>query len=102
MAHVISPTLTYLFNTSLLTGFVPHDWKLARVSPAYKGKGDTLDRTNYRPLSVVAHLAKALEREVKVQFIDYLTLHSFISIDQSAYLKGHGTHTCLHRLIDDI
>ena len=31
----------------------------------------------------------------------FLEEHSFISMDQSAYLKRHSTQTCLHRVIDD-
>ena len=41
-----------------------------------------------------------LEKVVKDQLMNYLTMHSFISSDQSAYLKGHSTITCLHRIID--
>ena len=56
-ASIISNSLTHLFNLSLATGFVPLDWKLARITPAYKDKGDLQDKTNYRPLSMVLHLA---------------------------------------------
>ena len=38
-AH-ISKNLTTIFNFSLKTGFVLDDWKYARVTPVYKGKGD--------------------------------------------------------------
>ena len=36
----ISKNLTTIFNFSLKTDFVFDDWKYARVSPVYKGKGD--------------------------------------------------------------
>ena len=38
---------------------------------------------------------------VNYQIIDFLELHSFMSMDQSAYLKMHSTQTCLYRVIDD-
>ena len=77
------------------------DWKNARVSPIYKDDGDINDENNYRPISVIGHIAKMVESLVSYQIIDYLESHSFISMDQSAYLKMHSTQTCLHRVIDD-
>ena len=94
-AAIITASLTAVINASLSKGFVLDDWKVAKVTPAYKGKGDVLDKINYRPLSVVAHISK-------VQVMDYLESHAFLTNDQSAYLKRHSTQTCLHRLVDDI
>jgi hypothetical protein len=45
-------TLTILFQKSLNFGVVPGDWKLANVSPIYKGKGGSDNVANYRPISV--------------------------------------------------
>ena len=42
-----------------------------------------------------------IESLVSYQTIDVLEEHSFISMDQSAYLKRHPTQTSLHRVIDD-
>ena len=42
-----------------------------------------------------------IESLVSYQIIDFLEEHSFISMDQSAYLKRHSTQTSLHRVIDD-
>ena len=36
---VISDSLTFLFNESIVQGIVPDDWKKARVTPIYNGKG---------------------------------------------------------------
>ena len=86
-ANIISTSLTHLFNMSLATGFVPLEWKIARVTPAYKDKGDAQDKTNYRPLSMVIHLAKVFERQIQIQLTGYLSKYEFISIDQSAYIN---------------
>ena len=50
---------------------------------------------------VIGHIAKMVEQLVQSQLIRYLEEHSFITPDQSAYLKGHSTQTSLHRVIDD-
>ena len=42
-----------------------------------------------------------VEQLVRSQLVRYLEEHSFITPDQSAYLKGHSTQTSLHRVIDD-
>jgi exonuclease III len=101
-AEVISPSLTYLLNMSIDGGYVPIDWKLAKVTPAFKGKGIISSENNYRPLSVIACIAKIAEKSVQLQLLEYLRKHKFISIDQFAYLKYHSTQHCLHRLIDDV
>ena len=54
------------------------------VTPAYKGKGDVMNTTNYRPLSVVAHVSKIVEKLIQQQVMHYLEIHEFITNDQSA------------------
>ena len=56
-ANVITPVITLFINASLKLGLVIKDWKLSRVTPIYKGKGDQMDRNNYRPISVIGHIS---------------------------------------------
>ena len=99
---VIARSLTDLYNMSLMTGIVPNDWKFARVTPIYKGNGDINDPGNYRPISVISHVAKVFEKQVQSQLTEYLNEYDFITIDQSAYRKCHSTITCLHTTIDEL
>ena len=39
----INISLNHLFNEILNCGCLPNDWKLARTTPVYKGKGDKND-----------------------------------------------------------
>jgi hypothetical protein len=100
-SHLICDSLCTLINKSLKTGIVPDDWKLARVTPVYKGDGDRLNESNYRPISVIGHIVKLAESEVKEQILHYLLTNGLITADQSAYLKYHSTTTCLHKVIFD-
>ena len=100
-APYISISLANVINKSLSSGVFEQDWKNARVTPIYKDDGDINDENNYRPISVIGHIAKMIESLVSYQIIDFLEEHSFISMDQSAYLKRHSTQTSLHRVIDD-
>ena len=101
-APIIAPLLTHIFNLSLFSGLLPQDWKLARITPIYKGKNDKDDPTNYRPLSVVSPIAKIIEKAVKIQLINYFVQHNLLSPSQSAYLKYHSTQTALHYFTDNL
>ena len=48
-ADVVAPSLTGIFNQSLVTGIFPSDWKMAKVSPIFKN-GSKSDLNNYRPI----------------------------------------------------
>ncbi len=98
---IISPILYSLYNKSMFNSNVAIDWKLAGVMPGYKGKGDKDDPTNYRPISVIGHIPKILERLVQKQLLKYLSENNYISLDQSAYRQNHNTQTSLHRVVDD-
>ena len=99
-APAITKSLTHIFNLSLCLGVIPEDFKTARVTPVYKGKGDKSDPNNYRPISVVPTLAKILEKQVKIQLINYLSSNRLLSPSQSAYLPKHSTETALHNFMN--
>ena len=47
-------------NSSLENGTVHDDWKKARVTPVYKNEGEINDENNFRPISVISHIAKMI------------------------------------------
>ena len=100
-APYISTSLANVINKSLESGVFEQDWKNSRVTPIYKDDGDINDVNNHRPISVIGHIAKMIESLVIYQIIDFLEEHSFISMDQSAYLKRYSTQTSRHRVIED-
>ena len=60
-AEIIVKPLTTLINASLIYGYVPSEWKWARVNPLFKN-GKSNDMDNYRPISVLPTISKVLER----------------------------------------
>ena len=74
---------------------------MARTTPIYKGKGSRNEETNYRPISVVSHTPKIIEKEIQEQLLRYLLKHDLINIEQHAFLSKHSTTTCLHRVVDE-
>ena len=53
--------LTKIINSSLRNGCFPDELKAAEVTPIFK-KNDDLDKENYRPVSVLPHVSKIIER----------------------------------------
>ena len=94
-------SLTHLFNLTILNCQLPDDFKIARVTPIYKGKGTIDDPGNYRPISVVSIITKLLESAIKTQLMNYLITHDIISNSQFAYMKHKSTQSALHVLVDD-
>ena len=99
---IIAPLLCHIFNLSLCNSIVPSDWKLARVTPIYKGQGEITHPGNYRPISVIPTVAKVLEKLVKRQLVSHFSNNDLISDTQFAYLKNRSTSTALHCLVDNL
>ena len=57
----ISKQLVDLFNLSFMTGVFPSVLKTAKVVPVFK-KDSKLDYSNYRPISLLSHIEKILEK----------------------------------------
>jgi len=57
----IAGTLREIFVSSLASGEVPKDWKLANVVPLFK-KGSKDNPGNQRPVSLMSVVGKLLER----------------------------------------
>ena len=68
-------------------GKVPTDWEESFIACLYKGKGDALDRGNYRGLKLTEQAMKILER-----IVDGL-IRQVVSIDdtQFGFVPGRGT-----------
>ena len=69
-ANVVSPTLTKIFNQSLIQGIYPDDWKIAKVIPVFRN-GARNDLNNYHSISIVSAVAKIFSKLVHDQFYCY-------------------------------
>uniref|UniRef100_A0A0P4VVU6 Reverse transcriptase domain-containing protein n=1 Tax=Scylla olivacea TaxID=85551 RepID=A0A0P4VVU6_SCYOL len=88
--------LTILFNKTLLAGKVPHEWKLANVTPIFK-KGNKSLPANYRPISLTSVVCKLMETIIRDKIVKYLEENKIIKDSQ------HGFRTkrsCLTNLLD--
>ena len=78
----------------------PSLWKHAHVKPLHKG-GDKLSLSNYRPISLLPILSKALERVVRKQLVQHLTDNHLLYPLQSGFRSGHSTSTALLHYTND-
>ena len=62
LADELAPALTKIFEVSYNTGDVPKEWRMANISPIYKGKNSSkADAANYRPVSLTSICSKLFE-----------------------------------------
>ncbi|MES9975678.1 MAG: reverse transcriptase family protein, partial [Candidatus Thiodiazotropha sp.] len=95
LAPVLSAPMTDLFNKSLLTGYLPAEWKLSIIKPFHKG-GSKAEVANYRPISLTSVLCKLLEKVVKVSLQNFFRSNSIISPAQHGFVPGRS---CLTNLV---
>ena len=87
---------TSCINQSIVSRKFLDSLKLTSISPVYKAK-DSLDKTKYRPVSVLSHLSKIYERLI----FDQLSKHANKVLSKLLYgfKKAHSTQHTLFRLL---
>ena len=95
----ISNPIKIQVNKSIESSIFSKNLKAAQVSPLFK-KNNSLDKGNYRPVSVLPCISKIYERAIHDQFImDFLDKQSHPLL--SAFRPGFGCQTVLYQIIED-
>ena len=99
--EAIAPALLDLFHYSTLdSGIVFSDWKIARLTPIYK-KDDESDQANYRPVSLLSIPSKILESEANDNIVQHAFKENNLASDrQWAYRPGFNTELLLIHLTE--
>ena len=92
LAHPLSTPLKDLFNFSLEKDQVPIIWKQANVTPIFI-KDDPLEVSNYRPISLLSTVGKALEKIVHKHVFNFLYENQVITSLQSGFVPGDSTES---------
>ena len=98
---IIFPVLLNVFNCSFYQPYFPNLWKISRVRSLSKIKHPQ-NSSDYRPISLLCSISKALERIVHLHLCEYLDSHNFTDKNQSGFRSFHSTQTLLIRISDDI
>ena len=97
-SKVPASVLHKLFNDSIEKSDFPQNLKLADITSVYK-KNDLLDKTNYRPDSVLPAVSKIFERIMQNQINDFII--SFLFPYLCGCRKGFNTQHALLALVEN-
>ena len=88
--ETIAKPLTNIINNSFQNGIFPDFFKIAQVIPIYK-KGCKLDRSNYRPISLLSNISKLFEKLMHNRLSNFLKTSNIIYELQFGFRKKHST-----------
>ena len=94
--------LTHIINLSFTTGIYPTRLKEAKIIPIYKGKGDPLIVSNYRPISLLSNINKIFEKIVYKRLYSFLEKYNCIYELQFGFRAKHSTNHALISLTERI
>ncbi len=89
VAAEIAPSLTRLFNLSLVSGCLPLEWKRSHIVPIPKSD-ELSNASNYRPISLLCIVSKLLEKHIVLR---HAKSHNLISSSQWGFLSRRSTCT---------
>ena len=87
----ITKPIAKLLNVIFQRSVYPSCFKMACITPIWKGKGSKTEKSNFRPISILPTLSKCAEAIMHTRIIGHLTDNNLISDKQAAYLKGDST-----------
>jgi ribonuclease HI len=97
---IISRTLVNLYRACLQHGYIPANWRRARVVFIPKpGKDDYSNPNSFRPISLTSFLIKGLERLVYWYLVEDPLKGRIFHPFQFAYRPGVSTVNALHTLV---
>ena len=89
---IISPFVTKIYNDSITNLNFPDPLKQADITPTHK-KGDTTNKENYRPVSILPSVSKIFERIMFDQISGYID--KYLSPYLCGFRKGYSTQHSL-------
>lgn len=91
--------ITSLFNASLACGYMPKTFKIANLRLIPKPSTNKTNPSNYRPISLLSHLGKLLERLINFRLRLHLDFHDIIPSHQFGYRQYSSTEDALNCLL---
>lgn len=99
--HILAKPISKLVNESFINSKFPTLLKTAKVLPLYK-KGDKLDCSNYRPISLLSVFSKIFEKCMHSRIYNFLVKHSLIFKRQFGFRSKHSTSHVLIDLVESV
>ena len=100
---ILAPWLRLIYSSSLSLQYFPRTWRVAKVIVLRKpGKATYSTPRSYRPISLLSHLGKGLERIVNRRLMHDLESRQVLSPYQFGFRAGRHTVAACHRLTEAI
>ena len=99
LRYELATPIAHIINVSIQTGYVPPEYKLARVRPIYK-KGSRNEVCNFRPISLVSSVSKIFDKAVAYQVTEYMNINNYFYNKQFGYRSNHSCQDLLVQYLD--
>ena len=100
ISPVVTTPLTYIINTSIVSGVFPDIWKHSKITAILK-RGDPMLAANYRPVSCLPAASKVLEKVLLKQLQSYFEKNDLLPVQQHAFRPKRSTTTALVSMVAD-
>ena len=100
VAKDLIPELGELINITFRKGSFTPQWKISKILPAFKNKGNRFDLKYYRPLSNLPEVSKLAEKAAHEQLFNYLSINNLIHPNHHGFLRNCSTTTALQQMVD--
>ena len=91
----VSKSLTIIINQMITTGIFPDAFKVSKVTPIFKKKGDCSLMSNYRPISLLPTISKIFERVIHDQMYEYFNEFNLLAEQQYGFRKKNTQQSTL-------
>jgi len=98
ISYVSSP-LAHICNLMLSSGTFPTRLKFTEIKPLYK-KGERMDISNYRPISLLPSFSKILEKIIFGRLIHYFDYNKILAKEQFGFRSNTSTELATYHLIN--
>ena len=94
-----SKPLSDMINISFNQGVSPNILKIVNVTPIHK-KGDKLDCSNYRPISLLSNISKIFEKSMQIRLINFRRKNKLLICHQYGLRNGYSVDHALTSLTE--
>jgi hypothetical protein len=101
IVDLIVHPIVNVFNTAIQEGVFPDLLKISKINPVFK-KGDKLDISNYRPISILPIISKIFEQIILVRLNKFLNHLNILSHSQHGFRQNRSTTTAIFDLTENI
>ena len=96
--NILSPSIMFIINKNITSGFFSSVWKHAKVKHC---TSQGLKTKSITTISILSTLSKIIEKWTHVKLMSYLNQHQLLTQKQSGFRSGHSTETALTHMTDN-